>query len=286
MGDIEYNTDKLAIAQQQEAIAIEKLAEVEQNCNASPVAFIKENYQFKKIRERKEEVGIKTLIGITLTKVCALAGIKTEIDTFTKQDLVKMILSAYNELSLEEIYKAFELERYFVYGDKTDHFQLFNADYVSSVLKKYRKWKQETKQQHNISPPQNLPEVSESQKKEIVNNGIIRVFNEFKETGVIPEPNAYIFDELYERKLIKDAETPNQQLYYQEKFNQAAKEIQQELKSVTIQSQNDLRTVREELDKITNNSSDKVAVRCKRLILTDYFNKLIKENIEIESVLI
>jgi len=203
-----YKIDKLSIIEQQESRAIEKAVEIEERCNQAPVAFLKSNYGFEKIRNRKEEPEIRFLIGAAMVKAAVLAGIKSKIDQANKFDITNSILSEYNDLTLEEIYKAFELERYGVYESRTEHYGLFNAQYVTDIIKKYRVWKQNTKMQHNISPPMALPEITDGQKNEIVVNGIIRVFDEYREKGIMPEPNAYIFDQLYDLNIIKPGDTP------------------------------------------------------------------------------
>jgi len=225
-----YKIDKFSLVEQQEQRAVDKAAEIEERCNQAPVAFLKANYGFVKIRNRKAEPELRFLIGAAMVKAAVLSGISRVIDPANKFDVTNSILSAYSDLTLEEIYKAFELERYGVYEARTEHFQLFNAQYVTDIMKKYRKWKTDTKHQHNISPPQSLPEISESQKQEIVTKGIIRVFDEFKDTGVMPEPNNYIFDALFELKIIPPGDTPQMQAFYQRKYNQAIEELNKEFK--------------------------------------------------------
>jgi hypothetical protein len=79
-----------------------------------------------------------------------------------------MILSACADLTIEEIYKAFELERYGSYELKTDHYGLFNAEYVAAVIKNTENGNLIHKG-NTISPPQSgLPEISDSEKQEIV----------------------------------------------------------------------------------------------------------------------
>lgn len=280
----DYKVDKLSLIEQQEQRAIEKAAEIEERCNQAPVAFLKSNYGFSKVRDRKAEPEIRFLIGAAMLKAAVLAGIKN-LDPANKFDITNSILSEYNDLTLEEIYKAFELERYGVYEERTEHFQLFNAQYVTDILKKYRIWKQNTKMQHNISPPQSLPEMTDSQKEEIATNAVIRVFDEYKESGTMPEPNAYIFDILYDRNIIKPGDTPERQSYYQRKYMQAAAEIKKEVNASAATSHIENRAIQEELQKIIEGSSDKVVVRSKKIILSEYFNKLIKNEQHIKDLL-
>lgn len=286
MDDNIYKVDKLAIIEQQQVRASEALAVVEKKSEGAPVAFLRANYANTKIRERSKDIDFKMMLSITLTKICGYAGIKAEVSDFDAGDIARMILSAYNDLTLEEIYKAFELERYGVYEDKTEHYQLFNAEYVGAVLKKYKTWRQNAKIQHNISPPQQLPESTDSDKEEIIKKGIVRVFEEYKSTGVMPEPNNYIFDALYEMKLIKDADTEAEKAHYHERYNRAVAEVKVEMqaKGATFNAI-EKRTVKEELQKIIEGNSSKVIARTKKLILADYFDKLIKAGTDIKTLL-
>lgn len=282
----DYKVDRFSLIEQQETRAEERVVEIEERCNQAPVAFLKSNYGFEKIRNRKSEPEIRFLIGAAMVKAAVLAGIKNKPDAANKLDITNSILSEYNDLTLEEIYKAFELERYGVYESRTDHFQLFNAQYVTDILKKYRVWKQNTKMEHNISPPQNLPEITDDAKNEIVVKGIIRVFDEFKETGVMPEPNNYIFDELYDLKIIPAGDTPELQAWYLKKYNQAAEDVRKELKAVDSSfNPVEKRAIKEELQKIIDGNSDKIVTRSKKIILCDYFTKLIKNNQHIADIL-
>lgn len=287
MDDNHYKVDRFEVVSNQERQASEKLQLIEKKCNNSPVAFIRENYSNSRIRKTKSEPHFKMTLAIMLTKISALAGITGEVDDFNASDINKFILTSCNDLSLEEIHKAFELERFGSYDEKTKHFNLFNADYVSTVIKKYRKWKLEVKTQFNISKTTALPEMTESQKREIINQGIIRVFSEYQETKKLPEPNAYIFDELYERKIIKGSDTPKLHEYYQVKIKQAEKELKDEfeLSKKTSPGKTERRQIQEEIDKILLGDSEKIFVRTKRIILAEYFDKLIRENIDIQCII-
>lgn len=110
-----------------------------------------------------------------------------------------MILKFYGNLSLEEIVYAFELERYNQLDPKTEHFQLFNAEYVSTVLKKYKNWLAQVRFDNNLpisKPKEQINSTSQKEKDAIMRNGCIRCYNEFKELGFIKEGNTHIYDHL------------------------------------------------------------------------------------------
>jgi len=157
--------------------------QVEYNCELSKVEFLKSTYKLIKIKEISNEPDFKTLLGAILVKISILSGIKGEIDDFIKQDISKMILSSFKELSLEEICKAFELERYGQYETKTEHYQLFDSNYISQILKKYKNWKTKEKIELNLVAPKEEVEISEKEKSELKENMLKMIFDEIKETG-------------------------------------------------------------------------------------------------------
>lgn len=147
--------------------------------------FLKKSQHYEPLKNRREEDGIMTLIGITLTKIASLAGITNEIDALTRTDIVTMLFSSFKTLSIDEIYFAFQKERYGEYEVKTSHYNLFNADYVSNVLKKFIEWKKSKKTEHNITMESKalLPEISQTQKEKIHYESLQMAYENLKTTG-------------------------------------------------------------------------------------------------------
>lgn len=192
------------------------LQQVRENSSLAEVSFIKKNYEFKKIKEREHEPMFKMLLGCAFAEISAFAGIKNEISDENKRDILKMILTVYNDLTLEEIYKAFELERYFAYEDKTEHFQLFNAVYISTVLKKYKNWRQNLKIQHNISKGNTTAiepsQITEKKQQQIRNEFIQHLYREIKEHGYTFDARL-IYKELEEKGKIIIGNSKKTELY-------------------------------------------------------------------------
>ena len=118
MNDQNYRVDKNEVMIHNHDLALEKLSEIETKCALTPVAFLKDNYKNIKIRARKTEPNVRMLLAVAWSKISSLAGIKSEIDSLTIEDITKMIFYSCADLTIEEIYKAFELERYGVYDEK------------------------------------------------------------------------------------------------------------------------------------------------------------------------
>ncbi|MGZ9736522.1 hypothetical protein [Flavobacterium sp. GNP002] len=281
MEENHYRVDKSEILAQQESRSLEVIATIEDNCNVSPVQFLKNNLRNKKIKERVTEPDIKVLIGLMIVKIGTLSGMKNQIDFLIAQDILKMIFSVYKELTIEEIYKAFELERYGAYDEKTDHFQLIDAEYVAKILKKYKVWKQKIRTHHNISTDAlQIEAMTESQKDEIVESGVNRFFEEYKKSKTIEDPSEYIFDHLVKKGLIKNNNNPKLLEYYQNHLQLAREQLEKEnSQSVSVDKSERLQ-IKIDLEQIIAGSSPKILLRAKKNILTDFFEKQISEQVE------
>src|ERR1019366_5077776 len=111
--------------------------------------------------------------------------------------------------------------------------------------------------------------LSNSEEDEIMINSVNNKFSEFLESGMVSEPIVHVFDELIQRKLIKmpDDKTIS---YYNSKLNEASKQITRELNASVPLGKKESTSLKEELDKILNNCSQKVEIRAKKLVLIDF----------------
>lgn len=284
MDDNFYKVDAVSIRENQENRVAVVIAQMEQKPITTALAFVKSIPETLKIKDRKTEVDIQPLIWIMLVKIAALAGIKDAIDDFNKSDILKMIFTSFSDLTIEEIYKGFELERHSQYEVKTEHFQLFNSEYVSQVLNKYKKWKLNIKVQHNLHSTNLTPEKTLEEKdiENILKNGVNRVYKEYKDDSVLEDTIEHIFDFLIEKDFIKLASenTPLIKKYYDEKTEIAKKQILTESKSFTSMSKHGRGEIKLEISKIKEGKSYKIYVRVKKLVLIDFFDKQIKKGFE------
>lgn len=256
------------------------LSSARENSLANHISFLRDNYGFKKIRDRLAEPNFKLALGLAFAEICAYAGIKFEISEPDKKDIHRMILMVYSDLTLEEIYKAFELERYGLYGVKTEHYQQFNADYVSNVLQKFKKWRQEARMQHNISADQKSEpkvELSEQEKRDLMDKAIIRSFDEYLANSEISIPCGHIFDELYERKMFPENTD------YQKKYQIAKFQIEKELKSEKSPHRQERLKIKEAIESLGNTNNEKVLARAKMLVLKEYFDSLKEINAHVKE---
>ena len=96
-----------------------------------------------------------------------------------------------------------------------------------------------------------------------------------------------VFDALFERKLIKGPTTPVLLSYYNKKQQQAAAQLESSLRTnKKLESDpNDRKAIAIEIDNILKGNSDKVNIRAKSIIASEYFEKLIKEKKDINEII-
>lgn len=271
---------------QQAGVLVSRISE---STELNPVAFVKNIQNFKKIREIKAEVNFFTVLGELFSVISNLQGVKGEIEQINKVDISRLLLQVHSDLSLEEIYKAFELERFGVIGLKTEHFQLFNADYVKAVLVKYKNWRQNTRVQHNLKTEpltkNLLPEISEIEKKEILRKGVIERFEHYLKTKEINEPFVHIFDFLLEQGIIKGANTPKLIQYYEEIREKARLELRNEVREKKSISKSERNAIKVDFAKITDGTSEKIDIRAKRIVLMYFFNNVVVNQKDIKKII-
>ena len=282
MDNNDYRTDKVAIYENNYNQALIKFEGIEKTRDMSPITFLKERSTFVKIRDSKKEILFKYTMAICWSKICGLSGIKNELDNFVLEDISKMITTVYSDLSVEEIYKAFELERHGVYEQRTDHFQFFSSEYVSTILKKYKSWKVDMLRQHSIKNEvvEVKQEISLDEQKKIMNSAISRLYNEFLNSGEVSVPCSFVFDELWEREVItlKEYDLPMYRKI-------AEREVKNEVKSTIATDKSEYNSIKETLSKIESNKlNEKVLSHAKRLVLHDFFKKIKDEFLDIEEL--
>jgi len=281
----DYKIDSLAIQEKSQSIALEKFGEIESNCQLSPVAFVKENHTFKKIRERLTEPHFGVTLGVMMAKVCAYAGIKNEITDHDKFDIGRAIKNRFSDLSCEEFMKAFENERHGIYAERTEHFQLFNAEYVTSVLNKWKKWRQETKITHNIN--YDVKSVLQNKSVDIdklnamsLRDGTVNRFEQFKKGEPIETPIIHIFDYLRDNNIFPP-DMPDDLIY-----KVALRETKKDLEFMKYSGKGDRQDINEALSQIKNNVVNaKVLSKARLLAIEHFFQKLIDEKKDINEIL-
>ncbi|MEN9655240.1 MAG: Polaribacter phage [Bacteroidota bacterium] len=251
------------------------------------LAILNEDYPKVKTIESKEEINglLNFLITILNIKVSSEEE-KVQLD---KQmvfifDLIK---TKFGSLTVPEIREAFKM---YVAKEFSDIkvFRMIDCIVVGEILVAFMNYRNERlriydDKKRNINQ---LPEKTQSQIKQELTNAIIMRFNEFKALKPITEPCVHIYDELLERGLILGADTPKLSAYYEKKKTQAKSELEMELhKEIACSLSKNRKVLQEALVKVQDRTSHKITVRAKKIVLQEYFTKLIFEKQNIEEIL-
>jgi hypothetical protein len=237
----------------------------------NPIEFARQIPNYNKLRDLNFD-DRNAMIGVMFTKITLLMGIKNPISDLDKNDIISLLITNFRNLSLEEINYAFQLERYKSYPESTDHYHLFNASYVASILNKYKEWLQKTRFQNNIplSTSQRVETLTDLEKDQIIISGIIREFDDFIENGFVGFGASWIYDHLYEHGIIEISD-------------QEKKEVFQKAKAKVIRdAKADKLSIRIAIG--SQNANGKFISESKRMILNDFF-KSVKSKSQLETIL-
>lgn len=246
----------------------------EDKMNLSEVGFIKDTLTQTKIRNINNSYELSKQIGIVFAVATNHLGIKQAIADITKTDIMEMITTRFKNLSINEVAYAFKMERYGGLGERTEHYQLFNSEYVSKVLMKYKDFKRQTKVIHEISvvAPKNV-EASEEEKQFWINKGVNDCLDFFIENSFIEKGKLYIYDVLYDLDyLSKDTE-------YKKGIHKAAIEcIETEQQLRETKSLADIKDKKEILRQIQIPKNGILINKCKELVLCQFFRLMLRDN--------
>lgn len=206
-----------------------------------------------------------TRLGILFTGVMALTGIKGILDEAIKRDISNMMLNFFNQLSIEEVELAFEMERYSQFEDKTEHFQEFNSDYVSKILKKYIIWKRNTSTQLNISNAKHEDRQPTEEELDAINQEYIKsIYNELN-TGIESyKINAHlIYDKIPEK--FKPSAAEMWQIFEEQK-----QIYETEIKSKQIKYSSNKIKLKEIIQNANNSALRIVQDRCRSIVVCNW----------------
>jgi len=125
---------------------------VEDNAKWSPLELLKQTYEFPIIKDcRKNDVlnAVESYVSADAT----MRGVKDENmpkDDFLN-DIGDMIYMRFWMISVQEIQIALKMNRYGMFEQKSEHYQLVNSELIAEILCKYCKWKHKKAIEHNLS---------------------------------------------------------------------------------------------------------------------------------------
>lgn len=234
----------------------------------------------KKLRDYEPSVRLNYSLQ-TFEMLLKRIGVSNKSDVEHHKEALRFLNSNFLDLSYEEILLAFDLA---MSGEiKIDLFQQINALVIGKVLAEYRVYKAKKiielrKKQEIMDEKNQLSELTESGKRQIVVDGCLRVFNEYKNTLRILGTCDHVYDYLFKLGLL-----PTDKLYKELIFGKA------QVVAIYETKQDLGLTEREIINKIQRIKAGGEKELCisisKRLVLSEYFGKLIKSGSDLKTVL-
>lgn len=237
----------------------------------APVEFIKQNKG--DLRDLKKNIDTISMFGVILAKISILGGFKDSIDNLNREDILDLVALKFKELSMDEIYYAFQLERFGMLDVQIEHFQLFNSIYVGRVLFKYKKYKAEKIRIHSIKKQEmeKQKKPSEEETKKLENKHITESLLHYQSTGKILFPYLYLV--LYNRN-----ELPEHTSEFKKQIRETAIDY--------LKRQRSNPTNKIELRTLTNkiNGKESITSVVKEIVLKQYFKSKTNINKQPQSV--
>lgn len=237
------------------------------------VSFIKNTASQLKIRNA-DSYALTKEISHFITHATNRLGIKEATSKLDKSDILELVLTKYKNLSFDEIYYAFKMERHGYLGERIQHFQLFNAEYVSSVLDKYVPWKRQKMFDHKISiqKAQEEKEISKEEKQYWINLAVMECFFYYEETMAIMDGKTHnVYEILYDLDYL-----PKDVAYKQKMYKSAVEVLQMEYSTKKASSRDEKKQIKQVLADIHKPKYNKAILKAKELVLMEFFRNTIK----------
>lgn len=253
---------------------------IQKTGSLSEIAFAQKALEFVKIKDlvvTNPKLVQEGLVFI-FVRVANLIGIKEAIPDINKEDIALQIFSRFSGLSLEEINFAFKCDRFGTFGEPTQHFQLFNSEYVGKVLNRYKNWLQTTR--YELKLPTTLqapkPELNEDEKMLIIVSGVIDCFEEFQINRIIQPGKIYVYDFLFSRGVLP---------VHTKEFKAEIKRKAAKMTFKTVAANREERKKLSNILKAIQTGQNSQTVKCKEIILRTFFYSLIAQNKHIREIL-
>lgn len=243
------------------------------------IAFIKNSFSHIPIKTLKHP-HTKPVLGAIFTSASALAGIKDGVQDLVKKDLIDLVFQRFSNLSIEEIYYAFKLERQLAYPTKTEHYQFFSTEYVAEILSKYREYKQEKMRIHNINLPKKEIALPPRNEKEDSFEFLKWCYSEWKQTGKLPYGATIIYPMLYKMGVLP----PHTEQYREQVHNMAINQLKhQQAEKRTLENRKEWKVITQLLKNIdTNSGAYKNATRS--IVMKDFFKNVKTKKLDLREL--
>jgi len=189
--------------------------------------------------------------------------------------VLDLIRTKFGNLTIPEVREAFKM--YVAREFEIKVFRLLDCVSVGEILTEYTNFRNESLRVYTdkkIKAQHKLPEITDSEKEEILKKGVNRVFKEYLETCETQDNTEYIFDYLIETGFIKNNNNPKVVEYYQSKLAEARESVKNELQNLMISDDEIVRKkAKSEFEEFKKDDVPKTIIRAKKIVLIDFFEK-------------
>lgn len=237
------------------------------------VEFMRDTGSQIRIRDINDSYSLKKEVAHFIAEQAAHVNMKDPVSNLVKREIAEMISSRFKNLSFDEMYYAFKLERYGVYEEKTEHYGRISVDYVSAVMNKYVEYKQKIKRDYNISTQKSLPapSISEEEKQRLVNQAVVNMFMYFQEHSVCdPDRVTNVYNILYDMGYL-----PTDKEYKRKKYADA--QVLCISNETAILPQYRVRSVAKAIEDFKKERNPEVISKAKELVLSEFFRKMFRD---------
>lgn len=246
---------------------------VEDKGSWSPLDLLKQTYEFPIIKDcRRNDV-----LNAIESFVCAdatLRGVKDE--NMPQDDLLndigEMIYMRFWMISVQEIQIALKMNRYGMFEQKSEHYQLVNSELIAEILGKYCKWKQKKAVEHNLSRAPASHQIEYQVDHDLIDHEYIEVvLSEMRKGKSFRHINAYLLF-----KSVPKAFKPNKKQYYSLLENE--EKILQNEKELKMKEEKDSLIVKKIIREFNETLKVKAQQRVCNVIVCNWLNKTVIPN--------
>lgn len=240
----------------------------------------RENVRVKEINA----MDLKTKLSETISKAffdCRYAVPQPMEFKIMVDGLYKDVSNCASTLTIEEINICFRNGCGKVYGEFTGLSNATFRNWLHKFIASPERQSAIKKQQEFLTPPPKI--LTEKEKDELLNKGVLALFEDFKKKGSVLDIGGISYDYLDKIGLLRLSKARKLEIKSEA---QSKLEIEAERKKQSAKGFVDLRDAIKQLDAIKDGSSDKIKFECKRIALNNYFKELVENGFDLKDLMI
>ncbi|MEG0929880.1 MAG: hypothetical protein RSD53_05830 [Algoriella sp.] len=232
---------------------------------------MKQTYEFPIIKDCRKNDVLNT-VDSYVSADATLRGVKDENmpkDEFLN-DIGDMIYMRFWMISVQEIQIALKMNRYGMFEQKSEHYQLVNAELIADILNKYCKWKQKKAMEYNLSRKPVSHQIEHQVNHDLIDREYLEVIlSDLKKGKLYRHTNAYLLI-----KSVPKEFKPTEKQYYS--LLEKEEKIMEEEKDLKSKEEKDPLIVKKIIREFNESLKVKAHQRVFNVIVCNWLSKTIK----------